>query len=80
MPNPVKDLPRVADLEAEFDDQIMGGSRPSWYEATEMVKNQITWLEYVPEPELSDAEVEHLIVACRKAFVSLRRLTARYID
>jgi len=80
MPNPVKDLPSVAELEAEFYARITGGSRPSWYEATEMVKNQIGWLEYVPESELSDAEVEHLVLACRKAFVALRRLTARYID
>lgn len=76
------ELPTVAELEAEFWRLISDphSTRKSWYEATELVKQQIAWLEYVPEPELSNGEVDHLLSAYCKAFVALRRLTARYID
>jgi hypothetical protein len=82
MPNPVTELPKVAELEQEFWAEITDpeARRASWYRAAELVKNQITWLEYVPEGELIDSEVERLNAALCKAYVSLRRLTARYID
>jgi hypothetical protein len=82
MPNPVSKIPKVAELEAEFWKQISDpeSKRQSWYIATEMVKSQIAWLEYVPEAELTDAEVENLTLALKRAYVALRRLTARYID
>jgi hypothetical protein len=80
MPNPYTELPRVAEIEAEFGSRVYTDGKASWYEAVEMVKSQIEWLSYVPEGELSESELEHLILHLRRAYVSLRRLTARYID
>lgn len=62
--------------ELVYDSQGHG----SWYEALSVIKNQIGWLEYVPESELTDAEQERLINAAAKLFKTLRILTAKYVD
>jgi len=80
MANATKDLPTATELQAEFMATVYSDGKPSWYQATEMVKNQIAWLEYVPESELSESEIERLVLSLQRAYVSLRRMTARYID
>lgn len=60
----------------EFRDYAEG----SWHQATEAVNNQISWLEWVRESELSSAERDTLLAATEAYYVVLRQLTAKYID
>lgn len=65
-----------AEAEAEFD----ANHEQSWYRATELIKGQIAWLEYVPEEQLPSGEKERIILGCRKLYATLRPLTAKHID
>ncbi len=65
-----------AQAKSEFD-KLIG---ESWYEALAQVKNQIAWLEYVPENEISDGESERIRYASEKLFVTLRVLNSKYND
>lgn len=65
------------EAEQAFNEKV---SEFAWYEALELVKGQIGWLEYVPEGEPLSAERAQIVRDCRKLFVTLRRLNAKYID
>lgn len=66
----------TTDAEREFDEH----AKASWYEAVDLVKEQIAWLEYVPEHELQTPEAARVVRDCRRLFATLRRLNAKYID
>ena len=53
---------------------------PSWYDAFEKVKNQIAWLEHVPEEELTVAEAQRLCKASEHFLKVIKKLNEKYID
>ncbi len=66
----------VTEAKYELDPETL----KSAYDMLQAVKNQIAWLEYVPEHELTKAEQETLIAHGTRLFCALRVLTAKYID
>lgn len=50
----------------------------SWYMAIDRVKNQIAWLEHVPESELNVDERDMVVLGCRALFITLRALNEKY--
>jgi hypothetical protein len=76
----VSDFMKVSEAEAEFDKEAFFEGRPYADGAMQLVKNQIAWLEYVPEDELGESERERIVGACRKLYAVLRPLNAKYID
>jgi hypothetical protein len=71
---------KVSEAESEFDKEGFYEGKPYAEGAMQLVKNQIAWLEYVPEDELTDTEKERIVSACRKLYAVLRPLNAKYID
>lgn len=71
----------VAQAEREFD---AANEQDNFIESPSMVleriKNQISWLEYVADHEYSDSERQRLYVAARKFYMTIRTMTAKYID
>lgn len=48
--------------------------------ALETLKGQISWLEYVPDYDMTEKERERVCTAARKLFEKIRPLTEKYID
>lgn len=48
--------------------------------ALEELKNQIAWLEYVPEHEFTAAESARLIKACERTTIVIQKLNHKYMD
>lgn len=71
---------KVSEAEAEFDAEAFYEGKPYADGALELIKNQIGWLEYVPEAEFTESERERIVGACRKLYAVLRTLNAKYID
>ena len=60
--------------------QPVTGSGGSWYEATEVVKQRIAWLEHMPESEPTRDHQEAILKACRDFYETVQPLVAHYID
>lgn len=48
--------------------------------AFELLKNQIAWLEYVPENEMTETERSRIIKACERLTSILTKLNHKYND
>ncbi len=54
--------------------------RADWYDVFERLKNQIAWLEYVPEHELTSIETSRLCKASESLIVVISKLNRKYVD
>jgi hypothetical protein len=74
-------MPSQTTLENEQDlKQYAERVEDSPSEALEAIKNQIAWLEYVPDGEYSKGDRQRVLDACQDFFRSIRPLTRKYID
>ena len=51
-----------------------------WYGVLERLKNQIAWIEYVPEHELTPSESKQLCRACERLIPVIQKLNRKYVD
>ena len=52
----------------------------SWYDALERLKNQVAWIEYLPESELSGPEAKAVCKAADNLIAVLTKLNHKYND